>query len=114
MFEYISSQSFCSLCPYFLYFYRELTSKDPKSEVGYRLTVQVDSHDPARPLAVTHVPALGNKECQVADRAVRSELLSMERLLVHTIYMRTRARLHDLKLELQAILNNVDCKILFF
>ncbi|XP_073993036.1 mediator complex subunit 14 isoform X1 [Rhodnius prolixus] len=92
-------------------YWRELTSKDPKSEVGYRLTVQVDSHDPARPLAVTHVPALGNKECQVADRAVRSELLSMERLLVHTIYMRTRARLHDLKLELQAILNNVDCVV---
>lgn len=49
-------------------FYRELTSKgkeqaskDLRSELGYRLTVQVDVHDPARPLAVLHIPSLGNK-----------------------------------------------------
>lgn len=40
---------------------RELTSKDPRSELGYRLTVQVDQHDPARPLAVVHIPSLGSK-----------------------------------------------------
>lgn len=42
-------------------YFRELTSKDPRSELGYRLTVQVDNHDPARPLSVNHVPSLGNK-----------------------------------------------------
>lgn len=42
-------------------FNRELTCKDPRSELGYRLTVQVDTHDPARPLTVVHVPSLGNK-----------------------------------------------------
>lgn len=42
-------------------FFRELTSKDPRSELGYRLTVQVDQHDPARPLAVVHIPSLGSK-----------------------------------------------------
>lgn len=41
--------------------FRELTSKDPRSELGYRLTVMVDTHDPARPLSVVHVPTLGNK-----------------------------------------------------
>jgi mediator of RNA polymerase II transcription subunit 14 len=41
--------------------FRELTSKDPRSELGYKLTVQVDQHDPARPLAVVHIPSLGNK-----------------------------------------------------
>lgn len=40
---------------------KELASKDPRSELGYRLTVQVDSHDPARPLSVVHIPSLGNK-----------------------------------------------------
>lgn len=40
---------------------KELASKDPRSELGYRLSVQVDIHDPARPLAVVHVPSLGNK-----------------------------------------------------
>lgn len=42
-------------------YWRELTSKDPRSELGYKLTVQVDQHDPARPLAVVHVPSLGSK-----------------------------------------------------
>lgn len=43
------------------FFLRELTSKDPRSELGYRMTIQVDQHDPARPLAVVHVPSLGSK-----------------------------------------------------
>lgn len=43
------------------YPFRELTSKDPRSELGYKLTIQVDQHDPARPLAVVHIPSLGNK-----------------------------------------------------
>lgn len=92
-------------------YWRELTCKDPRSELGYRLTVQVDTHDPARPLTVVHVPSLGNKECEIADRAIRSDLLSMERLLVHTIYVRTRSRLSELKQELQNMLKDIDCQL---
>uniref|UniRef100_A0A1B6LA62 Mediator of RNA polymerase II transcription subunit 14 n=1 Tax=Graphocephala atropunctata TaxID=36148 RepID=A0A1B6LA62_9HEMI len=98
-------------------YWRELTSKDPKSELGYRLTVLVDTHDPARPLSVVHVPTLGNKvgfgteENEIADRAIRSDLLSMERLLVHTIYVRTKSRLSDLKTELQTMLKDVECQL---
>lgn len=46
----------------------------------------------------------------MADRAVRSELLSMERLLVHTVYVRSLARLGEIKTELQVILKGVDCE----
>ncbi|XP_046477470.1 mediator of RNA polymerase II transcription subunit 14 isoform X1 [Neodiprion pinetum] len=92
-------------------YWRELTSKDPRSELGYRLTVQVDQHDPARPLAVVHVPSLGSKESEIADRAIRSDLLSMECLLVHTIYVRTRSRLSELKQELQSMLKDVECTL---
>lgn len=35
----------------------------------------------------------------------------MERLLVHTIYVRTRSRLIDIKLELQGMLENVECEL---
>ncbi|XP_046742942.1 mediator of RNA polymerase II transcription subunit 14 isoform X1 [Diprion similis] len=92
-------------------YWRELTSKDPRSELGYRLTVQVDQHDPARPLAVVHVPSLGSKESEIADRAIRSDLLSMECLLVHTIYVRTRSRLSELKQEFQSMLKDVECTL---
>lgn len=40
---------------------KEQANRDLRSELGYRLSVQVDVHDPARPLAVVHVPSLGNK-----------------------------------------------------
>lgn len=93
------------------YIYRELTSKDPKSELGYRFTVQTDPNDKARPLAIIHLPSIGNKESSdVADRAVRSDLLSMERLLVHTVYIRSLSRLSDIKAEFQSFLKDVDCK----
>lgn len=95
-------------------YWRELTNKDPKSELGYRLTVQTDPNDSAKPLAVFHIPSIGNKEStEVADRAVRSDLLSMERLLVHTVYIRSLARLGDIKNEFQDFLKDVDCKYFF-
>lgn len=92
-------------------YWRELTNKDPRSELGYKLTVQVDQHDPARPLAIVHIPSLGSKESEIADRAIRSDQLSMECLLVHTIYVRTRSRLLDLKQELQTMLKDVECTL---
>ncbi|RLU24369.1 hypothetical protein DMN91_002457 [Ooceraea biroi] len=92
-------------------YWRELTSKDPRSELGYKLTIQVDQHDPARPLAVVHIPSLGNKENEIAHRAIRSDQLSMECLLVHTIYIRTRNRLSELKQELQTMLKDVECTL---
>ncbi|XP_055842956.1 mediator of RNA polymerase II transcription subunit 14 isoform X2 [Episyrphus balteatus] len=90
-------------------YWRELTRMDPKSELGYRLTVQSDPNEIGRPLAVVHVPSLGAKESsEVADRAVRTEHLSMERLIVHTVYIRSVSRLSDLKLEFQSFLKDVD------
>lgn len=90
-------------------YWRELSNRDPKSEVGYKLTVQADPIDGAKPLAIHHVPSIGgNKESEVADRAVRSDMLSMERLLVHTVYIRSLARLTDLKAEFQTFMKDVD------
>ena len=82
-------------------YWRELTAKDPNTEQGHRLSVQVDPHDPAKPLIVIHTPSLTNKEAETAEKSIRTEHLSVESLLVHTIYVRTRARLTELKNEVQ-------------
>ena len=82
-------------------YWRELASSDPAHEVGWRLSVQVDPHDSKRPLMVVHSPSLTLKEAQLAERSIRTERLSVESLLVHTIYVRTRARLTDLKTTVQ-------------
>lgn len=80
-------------------------SKDPNSELGYRFSVQVDPHDAAKPLLVCHVPTLPAKEAELAEQAIRTDHISMERLLVHSIYARTKSRLRDLKTEVQRRLN---------
>merc|ERR1719270_902854 len=50
---------------------------------------------------VIHSPSLTLKEAQLAERSIRTERLSVESLLVHTIYVRTRARLTELKTTVQ-------------
>lgn len=93
-------------------YWRDLINKsDPRSDLVYRLTVQTDPNDSARPLAVMHLPSIGNKEsAEMADRAVRTDRLSMERLLVHTVYIRSLARLSDMRAEFQTFLKDVECK----
>jgi mediator of RNA polymerase II transcription subunit 14 len=91
-------------------YWRELAVKDSKAELGFRLTVQTDPSNNAKPLAVLHIPSIErSKESEVA-RAIRSDLLSMERLLVHTVYLRSLVRLNDLKVEFQTFMKDSDCE----
>jgi len=78
----------------------------------HRLTVHTDPHDPARSLAVTHLPSLSPRDAEVVDKVLRTEQLSIERLLVQTIYLRTRARLMELKTELEAMLADTECTLI--
>lgn len=83
---------------------------DQRADCGYRLTVQTDPNDSARPLSVCHLPSIGNREsAEMADRAVRTDRLSMERLLVHTVYIRSLARLSDMRAEFQTFLKEAEC-----
>ena len=88
-------------------YWRELMHRTNESkpvnmqDLGYRFSIQVDPHDPFKPLSIIHMPPLNLKDLEMTERVIRSENLSMERLLVHSIYVRTRARLQDLKTEIQ-------------
>jgi len=62
---------------------------------------QASAHDSSKPLQVAHNPPLSSKDSELAEQSIRSDQLSLEKLLVHTIYMRTRSRLNELKQELQ-------------
>ncbi|XP_069951708.1 mediator of RNA polymerase II transcription subunit 14-like isoform X2 [Cherax quadricarinatus] len=42
------------------------------------------------------------KDSEIAERAIRTDHLSIERLLVHTIYLRTKARLSELKQDMDS------------
>jgi mediator of RNA polymerase II transcription subunit 14 len=97
-------------------YWRELSgSKDggPKSEMRYRVTIQADS---TGSLQVFHLPStsLGTKdtEAKVRERTeLAVKMLSMERLLVHTVYFRSIARLSDVQAEFKSFMKDVDCNL---
>lgn len=81
-------------------YWREL-EQGQGGEVGWRLSVQVEPSAPSRPLVVQHTPSLSPGEAELAERSMRTERLSVESLLVHTIYVRTKARLQELRAQVQ-------------
>ncbi|KAB7504808.1 Mediator of RNA polymerase II transcription subunit 14 [Armadillidium nasatum] len=92
-----------------LTYWRELMHRDPNAQLGYRLTVQVDPFSSlTSPYASPHPDSWKqvSSEAVIAERAIRSDKLSIERLIVHTIYLRTKSRLYDVKQELDAKLGD--------
>ena len=59
------------------------TKPENMKDLGFRFSIQVDPHDPNKALSIIHMPPLNNKDLEMTERVIRSENLSMERLLVH-------------------------------
>ena len=98
--EYIRVEEYIPGRALTISYWRELSARDPlHADQGYRLSIQVDPHDPAKPLIVIHTPQLIAKEAETAEKSIRTDHLSVESLLVHSIYVRTRARLTELQAE---------------
>ncbi|XP_055926040.1 mediator of RNA polymerase II transcription subunit 14-like isoform X1 [Argiope bruennichi] len=76
-----------------------------------KLCVQMDPTDPSRPLQVTHVPHLNHKDAQLADQAIKSDFLSVEKLLIHTVHIRTKHKLQELSEILKPLLGLPECTI---
>lgn len=78
---------------------------------GYKLCVQVDPVDSSKPLQVSHVPPLTGKDSILADQAIKSDHLSIEKLLIHTVHVRTKHKLADLRDEIKPKLGINECII---
>lgn len=52
------------------------------------------------------------QEAEIMEEAMNTDHLSMEKLLVHTIYIRTRNRLAELKKEIKSKVKGIQCKLL--
>lgn len=96
-------------------YWRELSgSKDGnKSEMRYRISIQAD---PSNALAVFHMPttSLGTKDSETVVREkteLAVKMLSMERLLVHTVYFRSVARLNEIQTEFKNFMKDVDSNL---
>nr|XP_054771288.1 mediator of RNA polymerase II transcription subunit 14-like [Lytechinus pictus] len=84
------------------------TSK--KAEL-YKLTVSIDDDDVAKPLQVMHDPPLDMVDAVRVNQAIRCDHLSVERLLVETVLVRSRIKLKGLQEELEKDLPGVKCHV---
>jgi len=88
--------------------YRELSALDPKAELGYRVIISVDFNDPAQPLGVSHQPPLSSEETIQTGEGLKNNQL--EKILVQTVYLRSRNRLTELRKEVEHFLG-MDCSL---
>lgn len=92
-----------------LQYWRDQMSKERQA---YQLNIHVDPVDPGKPLRVAHNPTLPHKDAVWADQAIKSEFLSVEKLLIQTIHIRTKQRLSDLRDRLKGFLGpSLECAI---
>ncbi|XP_025098562.1 mediator of RNA polymerase II transcription subunit 14-like isoform X2 [Pomacea canaliculata] len=71
----------------------------------YKLSVHVCEDDDGKPLQVTHFPAMSADESRKIGLAIKSDHLSIEKLLMQTIEVRTHSKLKDLSRELQRLVD---------
>ncbi|KAI0224050.1 Mediator of RNA polymerase II transcription subunit 14 [Lamellibrachia satsuma] len=76
-------------------YWRDLMRKENKSYASttFKLSVHMDTNDPSRPLQITHFPLIHGTESLKVAQAIKSDYLSIERLLVHTIHVRSLTKL---------------------
>lgn len=88
--------------------FRELSTHDPKAELGYRVIIAVDPVDPALPLGVTHQPNLPAGEAAQTAEGLKTNQL--EKILVQTVHLRSKHRLAELQKEVEIYLS-LECTL---
>lgn len=79
-----------------LHFWREHSSAHDKQL--FLLVIHVDEENPGKPLQVSHLPEIREDEEQTwIDHSIQSEFLSIEKLLIQTIHIRSRQKLSQLR-----------------
>ncbi|KAL5011139.1 hypothetical protein ScPMuIL_013444 [Solemya velum] len=83
-------------------YWRDQIKKDKTQDYTvYKLSVHVSDQDGAKPLQITHTPPMLPLESRKVGLAIRSDHLSIERLLMQTIEVRTHLKLKELEREIQ-------------
>ncbi|XP_028968942.1 mediator of RNA polymerase II transcription subunit 14 [Galendromus occidentalis] len=79
-----------------LHYWREQSSI--LDERRFHLIIHVDEEDPCKPLRVSHSPEITDREeAARIDPCIKSEFLSIEKLLIQTIHIRSRQKLSYLR-----------------
>ncbi|KAI1285965.1 Mediator of RNA polymerase II transcription subunit 14 [Halotydeus destructor] len=84
-----------------LLYWRDPSLADSKHKC--KLTLEIDPAERNTPLQVKHNPCLGVPETLAANEAMKSECLSIEKLLTHTTHERAKEKLQKLKAQLDEL-----------
>ena len=82
-------------------YWRDQTKKHKQDPVEYKLKVHVSEEDEGKPLQISHSPVMSAEESHRVGLAIKSNYLSIERLLMQTIEVRIHAKLKELSKEFQ-------------
>ncbi|WAR07451.1 MED14-like protein [Mya arenaria] len=99
----------CLTVSYWRDFMKKEKEKVPDA-IRYRLSVHVNEEDDDKQLCVSHTPAMLPDECRRVGTNIHSEHLSLERLLMTTVEVRTRTKLKDLAYSIQRFIEG-KCEI---
>lgn len=93
----------------FVSYWRDQLKKEKDGTV-YKLSVHVSEDDEGKPLQISHTPVMTAEESRKVGLAIRNDHLSIEKLLIQTIEVRTHARLKELAKDLQKYVDGT-CEI---
>ncbi|GFR84683.1 mediator of RNA polymerase II transcription subunit 14 [Elysia marginata] len=79
--------------------------KNQENFTIYKLSVHVCEEDEGKPLQISHQPEMSASECRKVGLAIKSDHLSIEKLLMQTIEVRTHSKLKELARELQRLVD---------
>lgn len=68
-----------------------------------KLTIEIDGQNISKPLQVLHVPDLTPDGVTFANEAIKSDYLSIEKLLIHTTHERAKQELSELQEQLKGM-----------
>ncbi|GFO03550.1 mediator of RNA polymerase ii transcription subunit 14 [Plakobranchus ocellatus] len=90
-----------------LSYWRDQLKKEKNQEnfIIYKLSVHVCEEDDGKPLQISHQPPMTAAECRKVGLAIKSDHLSIEKLLMQTIEVRTHSKLKELARELQRLVD---------
>ncbi|KAL8611339.1 hypothetical protein ACOMHN_014394 [Nucella lapillus] len=85
-------------------------SRDRHDTTVYKLSIRVCEDDDGKPLQVTHLPPMSAEESRKVGLAIKSDHLSIEKLLMQTIEVRTLSKLKELAKDFQRLVEG-QCEV---
>ncbi|CAD5119260.1 DgyrCDS7889 [Dimorphilus gyrociliatus] len=70
-----------------------------KNDKLFKLMVHIDEKDPSKPLKITHIPPLQGTESTLVSTAIKSDYLSIDKLFIHIVHVRSITKLNELMRE---------------